>query len=96
MSFQVGIGSLDGTLFFRWDFVPLCELWISQYARTYFQMNNRNTTDLFKVIKFCRRSYIYKAVTVNFIQISLLLTLTKFVYSCCVFTVGLEYDFVYL
>ena len=26
MSFQVGIGSLGGTVFFRWDFVPLCQL----------------------------------------------------------------------
>ena len=27
MSFQVGIGSLAGTVFFRWDFVPLFKLW---------------------------------------------------------------------
>ena len=27
MSFQVGIGSLAGTVFFRWEFVPLCKLW---------------------------------------------------------------------
>ena len=26
MLFQVGIGSLGGTVFFRWDFVPLREL----------------------------------------------------------------------
>ena len=28
MSYQVGIGSLSGTVFFRWDFVPLYELCI--------------------------------------------------------------------
>ena len=29
MLFQVGIGSLGGTVFFRLDFVPLSELWSS-------------------------------------------------------------------
>ena len=28
MSFQMGIGSLDETVFFRWDFVPLCKRWV--------------------------------------------------------------------
>ena len=36
MSFQVGIGFLSGTVFFKWDFVPLCEL-CAMLPKKYFQ-----------------------------------------------------------
>ena len=37
MSFQVGIGSLGWILFFRWDFVPLCELCVGILQFLYFE-----------------------------------------------------------
>ena len=42
MSFQEGIGSFGGTVFFRWDFVPLCELWQMDNVRP---KNDASTLD---------------------------------------------------